>query len=113
MMSCVKIPFTASIAALIALTAIWSNAARAECDGEDGGAGLVVEITEGDTLILDDGRAVRLVGVLGPKRARSGPVSEARAEMEKAIQELTLGKRINLQLDGRKRDRYGRLLAQV
>ena len=88
-------------------------AARAECMGEDAGTGVVAEIQEGETLILDDGRAVRPAGILGPKRARGGPASEARSLMEKAVSDLTLGKKVTLRLGERKRDRYGRLLAQI
>jgi endonuclease YncB( thermonuclease family) len=100
-------------AVLLAMLLAAPIRAWAECTGEDGGGGVVAEISDGDTLILDDGRAVRLVGMLGPKRARGGPVSEARADMENAVRDLTLGKKVTLQLDERKRDRYGRLLAQV
>jgi len=98
-----------------ALTVCLSFAAgaRAECKGEDAGAGIVTEVQEGETLILEDGRAVRLAGVIGPKRARGGPASEARSEMEKALSDLTLGKKVALRLGERKRDRYGRLLAQI
>lgn len=89
-------------------------AAHAACTGEDGGTGLVTELHEGETLILEDGRAIRLMGVLTPKRARgAGPASEARTAMEKTLAALTVGKKISLQQDGRKRDRYGRLLAHV
>ncbi|WP_125461728.1 MULTISPECIES: thermonuclease family protein [Rhodomicrobium] len=87
--------------------------AFALCQGEDGGGGLVTEISEGDTLILEDGRAVRPTGIIGPKRARGGPSSEARLAMETAMSGLVLGKKIALRLDQRKRDRYGRMLAQV
>lgn len=87
--------------------------ARAACKGEDGGGGLVTEVKEGETLILEDGRAVRPTGVIGPKRARGGPASEARTAMEKAVSDLVLGKKIILHLDQRKRDRYGRILAQI
>jgi len=116
MFSFSRLPSLANIAVVfvaLATLALRSEPAGAECTGEDGGAGTVVEINDGETLILDDGRAVRLVGVLSPKRARGGPVSEARTEMEKAVHDLTLGKKIALQLGERKRDRYGRLLAQV
>ncbi len=91
----------------------FATGAYAECKGEDGGAGIVTEIQEGETLILEDGRTVRPAGILGPKRARGGPASEARAEMEKALSDLTLGKKVTLRLGERKRDRYGRLLAQI
>ena len=87
--------------------------AHADCKGEDAGASVVTDIQEGETLILEDGRAVRPAGIIGPKRARGGPASDARAEMEKAVSDLTLGKKVALRLGERKRDRYGRLLAQV
>ncbi len=87
--------------------------ARGACKGEDGGTSVVTEINSGETLILEDGRAVRLIGVLMPRRAREGPAFEARALAEAAIEKLTLGKKVSLQLDTRKRDRYGRILAHV
>lgn len=99
--------------AALAVCLSFAAGAHAECKGEDGGAGIVTEIQEGETLILEDGRAVRPAGVLGPKRARGGPASEARGEMEKALSDLTLGKKVALRLGERKRDRYGRLLAQI
>ena len=87
--------------------------AGAVCKGEDGGSGVVTAVNDGETLILDDGRAVRLMGVIGPKRARIGPGSDARAQMESALSGLTLGKKISLQVDKRQRDRYGRVVAQI
>ncbi len=93
--------------------AVSTAAVFADCQGEDGGTALVTEINDGETLILEDGRAVRLSGVIGPKRARGGPASDARLQMEKALTELALGKKVALHLDQRKRDRYGRILAQV
>jgi endonuclease YncB( thermonuclease family) len=116
MFSFLRLPLLANIAVVfmaLAALALRSEPARAECAGEDGGAGTVVEINDGETLILDDGRAVRLVGVLSPKRARGGPMSDARTDKQKADHDLTLGKKIAQQLGERKRDRYGRLLAQV
>jgi endonuclease YncB( thermonuclease family) len=102
----------AFVAALL-LCIGFAACAHAECKGEDAGAGIVTDIQEGETLILEDGRAVRPAGILGPKRARGGPASEARGEMEKALSDLTLGKKVALRLGERKRDRYGRLLAQI
>jgi micrococcal nuclease len=101
------------LVAALAVCLSFAAGAHAECKGEDAGAGIVTEIQEGETLILEDGRAVRPVGVIGPKRARGGPASEARGEMEKALSDLTLGKKVALRLGERKRDRYGRLLAQI
>jgi endonuclease YncB( thermonuclease family) len=87
--------------------------AHAACGGEEVTRGVVTEISGGETLVLDDGRAIRLTGILGPKRAGQGPASEARDQMEKALSDLTLGKHVALRIGERKRDRYGRLLAHV
>jgi micrococcal nuclease len=88
--------------------------ALAECRGEDGGSGLVVEIRGGDTLILQDGRAVRLFGTLLPRRGRDGePGEQAGDAAERQIGELASGQVIHLELDAARRDRYGRVIAQV
>lgn len=88
--------------------------AHAECKGDDGGSSLVSEIRGGDTIILQDGRSVRLAGVLLPKRAGAGDVAtQAREAAEKAIADLVAGQTVELRLDARRRDRYGRLLAQL
>lgn len=88
--------------------------AQAECKGEDGGVGLVSEIRGGDTLILADGRTVRLAGALIPRRSLAGDsTARARVDAEKAIADLLLGQRAELHLDAGRRDRYGRLLAQI
>src|SRR5687767_165502 len=60
--------------------------AQAECTGEDGGSSVVSEIRGGDTLIMGDGRSLRLAGALIPRRGAaedSGP--GAREEAEKTI----------------------------
>ena len=87
--------------------------ALAECTGEDGGASVVTEIRDGEILILGDGRTVRLAGILAPRRTQGGSPSEARAEMEKELAALVQGKKVELRLGEEKRDRYGRLAAQV
>ena len=88
--------------------------ARAECTGDDGGSSLVTDIRGGDTLILEDGRAVRLAGVLLPRRSSEGDVmAEARKAAEKAVADLVSAQKVELRLDTTQRDRYGRLLAQV
>lgn len=77
---------------------------------------LVVEIIDGDTLILENKMEVRLVGLQSPKIAlgRKGykewPLGYAAKE---ALSELTLNKKVTLYYGGRKMDRYGRLLAHL
>jgi endonuclease YncB( thermonuclease family) len=83
----------------------------------------VTSIVDGETLRLDDGREVRLIGALAPRapdatadaadsgEARSGwpPEAEARAALER----LALGRSVRLGFAGPRHDRYGRLLAHV
>jgi micrococcal nuclease len=101
------------IVALAFLVGLVAVAARAECTGQDGGVSVVTALHDGEILILDDGRTVKLAGVLTPKRARNGPLAEARATMEKSLSELVVGKQVELRMNGRTRDRYGRLMAQA
>ncbi len=76
----------------------------------------VVEVIDGDTLVLDDGRTVRLVGIQSPKLplGRTGfeawPLAE---EAKAALSELTLGREVGLAYGGRQIDRHGRALAHL
>lgn len=76
----------------------------------------VAEIVDADTIRLDDGSEVRLIGALAPKRpltfvSRSPwkPEQEAVA----ALRELALGKTAEIIDAGRPADRYARRLAHV
>jgi micrococcal nuclease len=102
---------SALIPALLSSYSAWAGG---ECKGDDGGASLVAEIRGGDTLILRDGRAVRMAGVLIPRRGAEGDIAmKAREIAEKQIADLLLGQTVELHLDERQRDRYGRVLAQL
>ncbi len=80
------------------------------------GTGVVKEIVDGDTLILDDGREVRLVGIQAPKlplgRAGFAEWPLAR-EAKAALSNLALGRELTLSHGGRRTDRHGRLLAHL
>ncbi len=76
----------------------------------------VVRVIDGETLALDDGSEVRLIGALIPRGFDAGAPEatwalEHRAKAE--LERLALGKAVGLRLAGRRNDRYGRLLAQV
>jgi len=81
-----------------------------------GGAARVAEIVDGDTLVLDDGRHVRLVGIQAPKlplgrpHVKSQPFAD---QARSALEELTLGRTIRLSYGGRRTDRYDRQLAHL
>lgn len=85
-------------------------------DLTDGGTATVKAVIDGDTVILDDGRQVRLVGIQAPKLplGREGfaawPLGiEAKVHLES----LVLGHAVELRLAAQAMDRHGRLLAHV
>ncbi len=82
----------------------------------DGEPGVAAEIVDGDTLVLEDGREVRLVGIQAPKLplGRAGFKAWPLAgEAKAALAELAQGKRLRLAFGGRRLDRHGRLLAHL
>jgi endonuclease YncB( thermonuclease family) len=83
---------------------------------EEGGSGAVVAVVDGDTLMLDDGRQVRLVGIQAPKLplGREGFETWPLAETAKAaLEDLALGREVRLGHGGRQIDRHGRALAHL
>ncbi len=99
---------------LIALTG--GVAAEPRRDPEIVERGSVREIVDGDTLVLDGGTHVRLVGIQAPKLplGRAGFRSWPLAEESKALLDiLTRGKSLRLSYGGRRIDRHGRLLAHL
>jgi endonuclease YncB( thermonuclease family) len=73
-------------------------------------------VLDGETLVLDDGSGVRLIGALAPRARDAGAQVGAWPPETQAMQTLSnlvLGKRIKLAFGGRQKDRYGRFLAQV
>ena len=72
------------------------------------GPGKVAHAISGDTVMLQDGRAVRLTGVTGP----SGGAAYA-AQAKAALEGLTAGREVELLSGGAKTDPYGRALAQL
>lgn len=89
----------------------------AGCEGlRDGPKGVVTQIVDGDTLMLDNGLIVRLIGTQAPHLAlgREGLTDWPKAtESKAALSDLTLGKPVLLRYGGEEKDRYGRLLAQL
>lgn len=83
---------------------------------EAGPTGRVVAISDGDTLDLDTGLTVRLVGIQAPKLplGREGFEAWPLGDDAKAlISDLTLGETVTLHYGGENRDRHGRALAHV
>ncbi len=78
--------------------------------------GIVSEIVDGDTVVLEDGTEIRLVGLQAPKLAlgrrdfRDWPLAE---EARDRLADLVLGRRVTLAYGGRRVDRHGRVLAHL
>jgi endonuclease YncB( thermonuclease family) len=101
------------------LCAVPGNAADMTVPGgltRAGAPGVVVEIIDGDTLKLRDGREVRLVGLQAPKLPlgrrgfKAWPLAQ---EAKQALADLTLQKTVTLHFGGRRKDRHGRVLAHL
>ncbi|MSO71269.1 MAG: thermonuclease family protein [Alphaproteobacteria bacterium] len=109
-------PGLGALASLVFLLAGAALAAGLPQLMQDGGAAIVVAVTDGDTLTLDDGREVRLVGIQAPKLPldRPGFVTWPLAEAAKsALEARALGKTVRLAYGGAHLDRYGRTLAHL
>jgi len=81
-----------------------------------GSSAKVVEVIDGDTVVLDDKTEVRLVGIQAPKLPLNRPnfkewplAREAKDELEK----LLLNQRVTLSYGGTRTDRHGRTLAHL
>jgi micrococcal nuclease len=106
--------FLALIALLIA--SVPSEAVELPTGLKPGGTGRVVEVVDGDTIRLADGREVRLVGIQAPKLPLGRPnfpTWPMAPEAKAALEELILRQEVVLGFGGRDHDRYGRLLAHL
>jgi micrococcal nuclease len=86
------------------------------CTLDPGPVRTVARILDGETLTLDDGIVVRLIGALAARARDAGAAPGAwppESEAVKALSDLVLGKKVKLAFGGRHKDRYGRYLAQV
>jgi endonuclease YncB( thermonuclease family) len=99
----------------LALAVLWADRAGAEtraagstsaCRPATFASGIAARVTDGRTLVLDDGRTVRLAGIESP--AIEGAAGAAAA----FLQELLAGKTIVLKGTS-ERDRHGRLTAHA
>lgn len=88
--------------------------AQAGCESEDAcgpTAATVRRVVDGDTLDLDDGTRVRILGIDAPE---AGDAPECGgAEATEFLAGMLTGRRVALSFDTECFDRYGRLLAHV
>lgn len=86
------------------------------CTLTTGPSRTVARIIDGETVQLDDGSSVRLIGALAPRAGDAGAAHGAWPAEQSAIATLTklvLGQTVKLAFDVRHTDRYGRHLAHL
>lgn len=103
----------------IAVLALSIDAAYAEtppCPLAQGDTRAIARVIDGETLALDDGRQLRLIGALAPRPSDVGaaagnwpPENATRV----ALAALVEGRSVTLWHDARQSDRYGRVLAHA
>jgi endonuclease YncB( thermonuclease family) len=104
--------------AALALALLLHGSARAEpaCELSEPEAGTVAAIIDGETLKLEDGRTVRLIGAKAPQPPlgwRGDDPWPFVEETREALAKLAGGARVELRYGETRSDRYGHALAQV
>lgn len=75
---------------------------------EPGEQAVVRSVIDGSEMVLEDGRTLRLAGIDAP-RLRTPLAERAKAALEK----LVIGRGVELRYAGNRRDRHGRVVAQL
>lgn len=82
--------------------------------GIEGEKGLVAEVIDGDTVKVDNGQTIRLLGIDTPEtKDPRRPVGCFGKEASSKTKELLLGKGVILQKDVSETDKYGRFLRYI
>lgn len=102
------------LAALLAILPLFAQAASCSADRINERT-RVAHVHDGDTVILSDGRKLRLIGIDTPELGRDGRPAEPLAEEAAAALRKLLADQttIGLRLDAEPRDHYQRLLAHL
>jgi micrococcal nuclease len=104
------------VPAVLLACVLGSGSAHARCDLEPGPSKSVTRVIDGETIALDDGTEVRLIGALAPRAldtgAEPGTWAPETAAID-ALKVLVLSRTVTLGYGGERMDRYGRHLAHV
>ncbi len=74
----------------------------------------VERVVDGDTFIIDTGERVRMIGIDTPESVKpNSPVELYSKKASDSAKKILEGKRVRLEFDVQKKDKYGRLLAYV
>jgi endonuclease YncB( thermonuclease family) len=87
------------------------------CDGlVDGPRGTDTSVTDADTVILDNGLVIRLIGIQAPQLPRGNDTFEPwplAGKAKAALEALVAGRQVRLRYGGERLDRHGRSLGQL
>jgi micrococcal nuclease len=110
-------PRAAALLVLLVLLAVrlyWESGAPVPPEALSEKTYRVARVVDGDTLLLEDGARVRLIGVDTPETVKPGaPVEPFGPEATAFTRRFVAGGEVRLQLDRERKDRYGRFLAYV
>jgi len=115
-MGCCRLRRGLALFLVIALGGAVASAGEVETRLQAGESAAVVEVVDGDTVRLDDGRQVRLVGIQAPKLplGRRGFAEWPLADTARqSVTELTQGRVVRLAYGGARMDRHRRALAHL
>ncbi len=90
--------------------------AYASCNLKAGGTDTIVEVVDGDTVILSSGKQVRMVGIQAPKLAlqrknfKDWPMADLAKQQ---LENIALNQPVIIKYGGRKVDRHRRILAHL
>jgi len=74
----------------------------------------VAQIVDGDSVVLDDRRHVRLIGINAPELGKPGTAEQPLARAaQRYLRELLADRRVRLEIGPEAHDRYGRTLAHL
>jgi endonuclease YncB( thermonuclease family) len=105
-----------SAALALALVGATISQAGADCSNRKQTKRAVVAVIDGATIRLDDGREVRLAGILPPSPPPGMGADAVWAPAEaahKSLAGLLTGRSVRIAVKGQAKDRYGRTLAHV
>ncbi len=106
----------ASLAVLFCFSlTCWGGAAKEPPQGQTlVTEAVVAQVGDGDTVILDNGQKVRLLGIDAPELEKEGKPADFLAHKAKQVlTDLVQGKRVRLEYDKLRYDRFGRTLAYL
>lgn len=110
------LPSGAAIGALaLALGGTASADETAGCPLASESAGVVAEVLDGETVVLEDGARIRLLNALAPRPPPAGRKAEAEfaEKARERLKDLALGSAVRIAGGGRSADRHGRLHAHL